>query len=50
VPGELFYPTSWAERPTHQMRLSYGVQSPDGIRKGMQRLSAAVRHVITKAT
>ncbi len=34
VPGELCYPTSWPKRPKNQMRLSFGVQSADGVRKG----------------
>lgn len=46
VPGELCYAMSLSERPRHQMRLSFGVQTPDGIDSGMQRLATAVkRHV-----
>ena len=45
VPGELSYVGSPGERPAHQMRLSYGVQSPDGIREGMARLARAVEPV-----
>ena len=43
VPGELCYGGPADERATHQMRLSFGVQSADGIDVGMQRLSRAVR-------
>ncbi len=45
VPGELCYPTSWSDRPRNQMRLSFGVESPERIREGMQRLATAVHHV-----
>lgn len=47
VPGELGYPKSWAGRPRNQMRLAFGVQSIDGIRQGMERLSRAVRFVLS---
>lgn len=43
VPGELCYPQDWPARPRTEMRLSFGVQSPDGIREGMRRLASAVR-------
>lgn len=43
VPGELCYAGPLEKRPRCQMRLSFGVQTPDGIREGMQRLAAAVR-------
>ena len=43
VPGELCYTGPIANRPRHQMRLSYGVQTPDGIEEGMRRLAAAVQ-------
>lgn len=33
VPGELCYPQDWPARPRSEMRLSFGVQSPDGIRE-----------------
>ncbi|MFO1093346.1 MAG: PLP-dependent aminotransferase family protein [Planctomycetaceae bacterium] len=42
VPGELSYA---AATPGNQMRLSFGVQTPDGIREGMRRLASAVRAV-----
>lgn len=45
VPGELSYPIDMPNRPRHQMRLSFGVQTPDGIRLGMQKLANAVRKV-----
>ncbi len=45
VPGELCYPSQWADRPRNQMRLSFGVLDAAGIREGMKRLAAAVRFV-----
>jgi 2-aminoadipate transaminase len=46
VPGELFYAGPPAGRHRSQMRLSYGVQSPEGITAGMERLARAVRSVL----
>ena len=46
VPGELSYGGPAADRPRNQMRLSYGVQTPEGIRTGMERLARAVRSVL----
>ena len=46
VPGELCYTGPLETRPRHQMRLSYGVQTTDGIREGMARLSRAVQKVL----
>jgi len=43
VPGELSYAGG---RPRNQMRLSYGVQTPEGVREGMRRLASAVRAVM----
>ncbi len=43
VPGELCYAATARSRPRNQMRLSYGVQSPEGIREGIARLARAVR-------
>jgi len=43
VPGELFYPTGDPAMQKNQMRLSFGVQSLDGIREGIGRLAASVR-------
>lgn len=43
VPGELAYAGPLETRPRHQMRLSFGVQTPEGIDDGMRRLAAAVR-------
>lgn len=45
VPGQLFYPSSWADRPDNQMRLSYGVLDAEQIQQGMKRLSEAVKAV-----
>ncbi len=46
VPGELCYPQDWPARPRSEMRLSFGVQSPDGIREGMRRLASSVRWAV----
>jgi 2-aminoadipate transaminase len=43
VPGELCYTGPLDSRPRNQMRLSYGVQPPEGIREGMRRLAVAVK-------
>ncbi|MBW3541802.1 MAG: PLP-dependent aminotransferase family protein, partial [Planctomycetes bacterium] len=48
VPGELFYAGPPADRPRHQMRLSYGVQTPAGIEEAMRRLSRAVAAAMSK--
>jgi len=48
VPGELCYGQPVGERPRHQMRLSFGVQTPEGIDDGMQRLAAAVRETLKR--
>ena len=46
VPGEITYPKNSPLQKRCQMRLSFGVEAPDTIREGMQRLSQAVRHVM----
>ena len=46
VPGELSYPVDWPQRPRCEMRLSFGVQSVDGITEGIRRLARAVRTVL----
>ena len=43
VPGEICFGGPRDERQRNHMRLSFGVQSPDGLREGMRRLSQAVR-------
>ena len=48
VPGELCYGQPPSERPRHQMRLSFGVQTPEGIDDGMRRLAAAVRESVAQ--
>lgn len=52
VPGELGYPEGASEqfsrRQTNQMRLSFGVQSAEGLRLGARRLAAAVRQILGK--
>lgn len=47
VPGEISYPKGSPLQRHCQMRLSFGVESPETIRDGMQRLSRAVRHVMS---
>jgi 2-aminoadipate transaminase len=46
VPGELSYGGLAPSRKRNQMRLSFGVESPDRIEEGMRRLAAAVRAVL----
>lgn len=46
VPGELCFCGPREQRQRNHMRLSFGVQSPDGIREGMRRLSRAVRAIL----
>jgi 2-aminoadipate transaminase len=46
VPGELCFAPVQGGRPKNHMRLSYGVQSPEGITDGMQRLARAVKEVV----
>jgi 2-aminoadipate transaminase len=46
VPGELCFAPVQGGRPKNHMRLSYGVQNPEGITDGMQRLSRAVKEVV----
>ncbi len=47
VPGQLCYaPDEAGAVPTHQMRLSFGVQTVEGIADGMRRLANAVRAVL----
>ena len=46
VPGEIAYPADTPLKRSNQMRLSFGVESPESIHEGMRRLSAAVRSVL----
>ena len=46
VPGELAYPVDWPQRPRCEMRLSFGVQSVEGIEEGIRRLARAVKAVM----
>lgn len=46
VPGELAYPMDWPQRPRCEMRLSFGVQSVEGIEEGIRRLARAVKAVM----
>ncbi|MFM9960944.1 MAG: PLP-dependent aminotransferase family protein [Planctomycetaceae bacterium] len=45
VPGELCFGGPRELRQRNHMRLSFGAQSPAGVREGMRRLSQAVRQV-----
>ncbi|MHC4879183.1 MAG: aminotransferase-like domain-containing protein [Planctomycetota bacterium] len=45
VPGEIAYPDGSPLRKKNQMRLSFGVETPETINEGMRRLAAAVRAV-----
>ena len=45
VPGELFYAGPEEQRPTNQMRLSYGVETAESIREGIARLARSIREV-----
>jgi 2-aminoadipate transaminase len=46
VPGELCYGGEAAERPRHQMRLSFGVLDPASLDEAAARLARAVRAVL----
>jgi len=46
VPGELCYPQKTGTPARHQMRLSFGVLSPELIREGMRRLAGAVQECL----
>jgi len=46
VPGDLCYAGPPDSRPSHQMRLSFGVQDETGIDIGIQRLARAVERVM----
>jgi 2-aminoadipate transaminase len=45
VPGQYCYPCDGCWQGKNTMRLSFGVQTPDGIRRGMEALSRAIRQV-----
>lgn len=45
VPGEIAYPVNSPLTRTCQMRLSFGVETPETIDVGMRRLAAAIRTV-----
>ena len=48
VPGELCQAGDMTKIPRNQMRLSFGVQSLEGIQAGMQRLAKAVKNSSSK--
>lgn len=49
VPGEICYPDDSNIRQLSQMRLSFGVESPETIDEGMRRLATAVRWCLDEA-
>jgi 2-aminoadipate transaminase len=49
VPGEIAYPIDSPLKRTNEMRLSFGVESPETIDDGMRRLAKAVRHALDQA-
>lgn len=46
VPGGLFYAGEPTPPRSNQMRLSFGVQDPEGIEEGVRRLASAVRTLL----
>ena len=48
VPGDLCFPAGDCEPERNHLRLSFGVQSVEGIAVGMARLARAVRAVLTR--
>ncbi len=46
VPGEYFYPSEGVPASHSTIRLSFGVQSPERIRAGIEGLSRAIRSVL----
>jgi 2-aminoadipate transaminase len=46
VPGEYCYPTDGAEPKRNRLRLSFGIQSCESIRRGMEALGRALRQVV----
>lgn len=48
VPGELSYAGTLGQRCRTQMRLSFGVETPERIEEGMRRLANAVRAVLER--
>ena len=46
VPGEYFYPERSPHAGNSMIRLCYGVQSPERIRRGVEALARAVRRVL----
>ena len=46
VPGECCYPAEGMEARKNMLRLSFGIQSCESIRKGMESLGRAIRQVV----
>jgi 2-aminoadipate transaminase len=46
VPGEICYPGPIEQQARHQMRLSFGVETPESIAEGIERLARAARAVL----
>jgi 2-aminoadipate transaminase len=45
VPGKYCYPAEACGQPDNRLRLSFGCQSSDGLRRGVAALARAIRHV-----
>ena len=43
VPGDLCYIGTDGVRPSNQLRLSFGVETPERLTEGMSRLARAIR-------
>jgi len=43
VPGNYCYPAEGCPRPDNRLRLSFGCQSCDGLRRGVEALARAIR-------
>jgi 2-aminoadipate transaminase len=46
VPGKYCYPTEGRDRPDNRLRLSFGCQSCEGLRHGVEALARAIRQVL----
>ena len=46
VPGEYFYPDPRRHAGTNMIRLCFGVQSPERVRRGIEALARAIRRVL----
>ena len=46
VPGEYFFPPEPQGRAKNMLRLSFGIQSSEGIRRGVEALARAIRGIV----